>query len=45
MTILVSTRCADGDALGAVAVSGGPGGDRDEACTQAGLDRAAPLLE
>ena len=35
----------DGDALGAVAVSGGPGGDKDEACAQAGLDKAANLLK
>jgi uncharacterized protein GlcG (DUF336 family) len=35
----------DGDALGAVAVSGAPGGDKDEACAQAGLDKAATLLK
>ena len=34
-----------GDAIGAVAVSGAPGGDKDEACAQAGLDRAANLLK
>jgi uncharacterized protein GlcG (DUF336 family) len=35
----------DGDALGAVAVSGAPGGDKDEACAQAGLAKAANLLK
>ncbi|MBB6308825.1 GlcG/HbpS family heme-binding protein [Xanthobacter tagetidis] len=35
----------DGDALGAVAVSGSPGGATDEACAQAGLDAAAALLK
>lgn len=35
----------DGDTIGAVAVSGGPGGDKDEACAQAGLDKAANLLK
>lgn len=34
----------DGDTLGAVAVSGLPGGDKDEACAKAGLDAAADLL-
>ena len=29
----------DGDVIGAVAVSGSPGGDKDEACAKAGLDR------
>ncbi len=32
------------DTLGAVAVSGSPGGDKDEACARAGLERAADLL-
>jgi uncharacterized protein GlcG (DUF336 family) len=33
-----------GDTSGAVAVSGSPGGDKDEACARAGLDKAlAPL--
>ena len=35
----------DGDVIGAVAVSGSPGGDKDEACAQAGLDKAASLLK
>lgn len=35
----------DGDVIGGVAVSGGPGGDKDEACAQAGLDKAASLLK
>ncbi|WP_210495213.1 GlcG/HbpS family heme-binding protein [Microvirga antarctica] len=35
----------DGDTIGAVAVSGSPGGEKDEACAQAGLDRAADLLK
>jgi len=34
-----------GDTIGAVAVSGSPGGDKDEACAQAGLDKAANLLK
>lgn len=34
-----------GDTIGAVAVSGSPGGDKDEACAQAGLDRAADVLK
>jgi uncharacterized protein GlcG (DUF336 family) len=33
-----------GEAIGAVAVSGAPGGDKDEACAQAGLDKAKDLL-
>jgi len=45
MTVLVPTRCVDGDARGAVAVSGSPGGDKDEACARAGLDKAASLPE
>ena len=35
----------DGDVIGAVAVSGSPGGDKDEACAKAGLDKAANLLK
>jgi uncharacterized protein GlcG (DUF336 family) len=34
-----------GDVIGAVAVSGSPGGDKDEACAQAGLDKVADLLK
>ena len=34
-----------GDTIGAVAVSGSPGGDKDEACARAGLDRASALLK
>jgi len=34
-----------GDVIGAVAVSGAPGGDKDEACARAGLDKAAPVLK
>jgi uncharacterized protein GlcG (DUF336 family) len=34
-----------GDALGAVAVSGGPGGDKDEGCARAGLEKASSLLK
>ena len=33
-----------GDTLGAVAVSGSSGGDKDEACAKAGIDKAAELL-
>jgi uncharacterized protein GlcG (DUF336 family) len=35
----------DGDTIGAVAVSGAPGGDKDEACAKAGLDKAADSLK
>jgi uncharacterized protein GlcG (DUF336 family) len=31
---------AGGDVIGAVAVSGSPGGDKDEVCAQAGIDKA-----
>jgi uncharacterized protein GlcG (DUF336 family) len=34
----------DGDTIGAVAVSGGPSGNQDEGCAQAGLDKAAGNL-
>jgi uncharacterized protein GlcG (DUF336 family) len=34
----------DGEVIGAVAVSGAPGGDKDEACAKAGIDKAANLL-
>jgi uncharacterized protein GlcG (DUF336 family) len=34
-----------GDVIGAVAVSGAPGGDKDEACARAGLDKAAAALK
>jgi uncharacterized protein GlcG (DUF336 family) len=34
----------NGDTIGAVAVSGAPGGDKDEACAKAGLDKAADQL-
>ena len=34
-----------GDTIGAVAVSGAPGGDKDEACAQGGLDKAKDLLK
>ena len=34
-----------GDTIGAVAVSGAPGGEKDEACARAGLDKAASLLK
>ena len=33
------------DTIGAVAVSGAPAGDKDEACAKAGLDKAAALLK
>ena len=29
------------DAIGAIGVSGAPGGDKDEACAKAGLDKVA----
>jgi uncharacterized protein GlcG (DUF336 family) len=35
----------NGDTIGAVAVSGSPGGEKDEACAQAGLDKAADVLK
>ncbi|MFM8535030.1 MAG: GlcG/HbpS family heme-binding protein [Acidimicrobiia bacterium] len=34
-----------GDTVGAVAVSGAPGGDKDEACARSGLDKAADRLK
>lgn len=34
-----------GDTLGAVAVSGSPGGDTDEACARVGIGKAADLLK
>ena len=34
-----------GDVLGAVAVSGSPGGEKDEACAKVGIDKAADLLK
>ena len=33
------------DVIGAVGVSGAPGGDRDEACAKAGLDKVADQLK
>ena len=33
------------DTIGAVAVSGSPGGDKDEACAKAGLDKVADQLK
>jgi uncharacterized protein GlcG (DUF336 family) len=32
------------DVIGAVGVSGAPGGDKDEACSKAGIDKVAPQL-
>ena len=33
------------DVIGAVGVSGSPGGDKDEACAKAGLDKVADQLK
>lgn len=33
------------DAIGAIGVSGAPGGDKDEACAKAGLDKVAAQLK
>jgi uncharacterized protein GlcG (DUF336 family) len=33
------------DAIGAVGVSGAPGGEKDEACAKAGLDKVADQLK
>lgn len=33
------------DVIGAVAVSGSPGGDKDEACARAGVDKVASVLK
>jgi uncharacterized protein GlcG (DUF336 family) len=33
------------DTIGAVAVSGSPGGEKDEACAKAGLDKVADILK
>jgi len=35
---------AGDEVIGAVGVSGAPGGDKDEACSKAGIDKATPLL-
>jgi len=32
------------DVIGAVGVSGAPGGDKDEACSKAGIDKVSPQL-
>ena len=34
-----------GEIIGALSVSGAPGGDKDEVCTQAGLDKIASRLK
>jgi uncharacterized protein GlcG (DUF336 family) len=34
-----------GDTIGAVAVSGSPGGEKDEACAKAGIDKVADILK
>jgi uncharacterized protein GlcG (DUF336 family) len=36
---------AGDEVIGAVAVSGSPGGDKDEACAKAGIDRVADQLK
>ena len=33
------------DVIGAVGVSGAPGGDKDEVCAKAGIDKVADLLK
>jgi uncharacterized protein GlcG (DUF336 family) len=33
------------DVIGAVGVSGAPGGDKDEACAKAGIDKVAAELK
>lgn len=33
------------DVIGAVGISGAPGGDKDEACAKAGIDKVAGLLK
>jgi uncharacterized protein GlcG (DUF336 family) len=33
------------DTIGAVGVSGAPGGDKDEACAKAGIDKIADILK
>ena len=35
----------DGDTIGAIGVSGSPGGDKDEACAKAGIDKVAADLQ
>jgi uncharacterized protein GlcG (DUF336 family) len=35
----------DGDVIGAAGVSGAPGGEKDEACVKAGLDKVADQLK
>ena len=34
-----------GDLIGAMSVSGAPGGDKDEVCTKAGLDKISARLK
>jgi uncharacterized protein GlcG (DUF336 family) len=33
------------DTIGAIGVSGAPGGDKDEACAKAGIDKVAAELK
>jgi uncharacterized protein GlcG (DUF336 family) len=35
----------DGDTIGAIGVSGSPGGDKDEACAKAGIDKVSAQLK
>ena len=35
----------DGDTIGAIGVSGAPGGDKDEACAKAGIEKVAAELK
>ena len=35
----------DGDTIGSIGVSGAPGGDKDEACAKAGIDKVAAELK
>jgi uncharacterized protein GlcG (DUF336 family) len=35
----------DGDTIGAIGVSGAPGGDKDEACAKSGMDKVAAELK
>ena len=34
-----------GDTIGAIGASGAPGGEKDEACVQAGIDKVADMLK
>ena len=42
---ILPIRNTEGEVIGAVGVSGAPGGEKDEACSKAGLDKVADQLK